>query len=27
LGVYIYVRQIWPEPEENLFKEIEVTVV
>ena len=27
MGVYIYVGEIWPEPEEDLFKEIEVAVV
>jgi RNA polymerase sigma factor (sigma-70 family) len=27
LGVYIYVGEIWPEPEEDLFKEIQVAVV
>ena len=27
MRVYIYVGQIWPEPEEDLFKEIEVAVV
>ena len=27
MGVYIYVGEIWPEPEEDLLKEIEVAVV
>ena len=27
MGVYIYVGEIWPEPEEDLFKEIQVAVV